>query len=413
MASGPPPAGALDLSDPDLYVEHGGAPHAYLAELRAGDPVHWAEPPVHASTAAPIHEGYWVVTRHADCVAALTRPSTFSSSRGGPVWWALDDDAQAGLRYALAAMDPPEHTRARDRIASRLGPLLGEGLEDALRAEARRLVAGLRDRRECDFARELAPALPGFALCELAGVPADERATFLTHARRLFGADDDPAPTPGAAQQAATELWLMLCDLAERQRDAPTSTLLGRCLEQARMDGPLTDVELNNLFLMLVAAGLEAPTHAASHCIRLLLEHPAARDRVFENPDEALPGAIEETLRFASPRTAVGRCATTDVTLGDARIRAGQRLHLSLVSANHDEAVFDDPMHFDVTRDPNPHLAFGAGPHECLGAELARMQLRALLREVAVELPTLAFAGPPRIQRSHLVAGIRELPVRW
>ena len=404
--------GDLDLSDPDLYVARGGAPHDYLAMLRREDPVHWQPPPETPRTRSPIERGYWVLTRHADCVAAARAPDLFSSSARGPFLFDLEEDGLTGVRCLLIGQDPPHHTRLRSRIEEELTPQRAKELEPGLRERIGALVGRVAPRGSGDLVGDLAAELPLLLLGELLGIPGPELARLRGWAMQLVGADDRELSRGADAMEAATQLWLGFHELGETQRQRP-DTWLGR-LAQTGIHGPgLSGTELDDLCLLLLVAAHEPLRHAATHVVRLLLEHPEPYARVRTDPDRHLPGVIEETLRYASPVLGCARTATADTEIGGRRIRAGDKVVLSYASANRDEAQFGDPMRFDPAREPNPHLGFGCGEHGCLGADLARMALGAFLREVLTRLPALEAAAPPRFQRSCVLAGIRELRVRW
>ncbi len=404
--------GDLDLSDPDLYVAQGGPPHDYLAMLRREDPVHWQPAPQARKTRSPIERGYWVLTRYADCVGVARAPDLFSSSARGPFLFDLEEDGLVGVRCLLVGQDPPHHTRLRRRIAQGFTPQRVKELEPRLRDGVRELVGRVAPRGGGDFVGDLAAELPLLLVGELLEVPGSERERIRGWAMQLVGADEPELSDWADPMEAATQLWLAFHELGEAQRPRP-ETWLGRLAQAGAQGAGLSGTELDDLCILLLVAANEPMRHAATQIVRLLLQRPETYARVRTDPSRHLPGVIEETLRYASPVLGCARTATADTEIGGRRIRAGDKVFLCYASANRDEAQFTDPMRFDPSREPNPHLAFGCGEHACLGAGLARMALEVFLHEVLTRLPAMEAAAPPRFQRSCVLAGIRELRVRW
>jgi cytochrome P450 len=202
-------------------------------------------------------------------------------------------------------------------------------------------------------------------------------------------------------------------DLAAQKRARPDETLISKYVNGDVDGAKISDFELNNFFLLLSVAGNETTRNATSHFVRLMSEHPHELARLRSDLDALLPGAIEEALRYSPPVMYFRRTATEDAEIRGTRIRAGDKVYLSYASANRDEEIFDEPDRFDIRRQPNDHLAFGIGEHFCLGASLARMQLRCLLRELLTRLPDLTLAAAAAIQRGTLIHGVKRMPVRF
>lgn len=391
-----------EVFDPDVCA--GGAPFATLAALREHDPVAWCD--------LPGTPGFWLVTRHADVVAVSRDHDTFASERGTVL---LDDNPmeQAGM---LTSMDPPRHTRYRALVNRGFTPRRIAGLEPRVRELARRIVDDIAEAGTCDFVPQVSAELPLQVIAELVGIPVEDRDRIFAWSNAIgsMGVEDpEYAPTPDAVVRAGAELFAYTDALVAERRQGPRDDIL-TALIAAEVDGQrLTRVQLDLFVLLLAVAGNETTRNALSHGMLALTQHPDQRDRLLADP-ELLPTAVEEVLRWATPVTHFRRTATRDVELGGRRVRAGDWVVVHYLSANRDGAVFDDPDLFDVGREPNPHLAFGGGgAHFCLGAALARLELRVMFEELLTRLPDIEVAGPPDRLRSSFFHGIKHLPVRF
>jgi cytochrome P450 len=408
-----PDPGTLDLTDPELVAREGGPPHAYLRRLRREAPVCWHEPPASQRGVMRVERGYWVVSRHEDVVSVSRQPRLFSSAIGSHLIADMSEDDVAGMRTQLIGMDPPQHVKYRRLVLRGFTPRMVARLEPRIREHARRIVDAVARRGECEFVEELAAELPLTLICELVGVPHEDRKKIFEWSNQLVGADDPDLQSGGDPRLVAMQMWMYSNELAERKRAAPDDTLMSTYVH-SEVDGEtISTVEINHFFVLLAVAGNETTRNATSHFVRLMSEHPEAWRSVCADVEGRLEGAIEEALRFSPPVMYFRRTATEDTEIRGTRIHAGDKLYLSYASANRDEAVFADPDRFDVARDPNDHLAFGIGEHFCLGASLARMQLRCILREVATRLPDLALAGPASIQNGALIHGVKRMPVHF
>jgi cholest-4-en-3-one 26-monooxygenase len=360
----------------------------------------------------PVTQGYWVISKHADVVQVSRNPRLFSSAAGAHLIGDLAEEDLQGLRTQLISMDPPQHVKYRRLVLRGFTPRMVKKLEPRIRAHARRIVAGAARRGECEFVEELASELPLTLICELMGIPEEDRRRIFDWSNQLVGADD-PDQAAADPKLPAMQMWLYSNELAERKRRTPDDTLISAYVHGAVDGEKISTVELNHFFVLLAVAGNETTRNATSHFVRLLCEHPEQHARLRSDPERLLPSAIEEALRFSPPVMYFRRTALADVELRGAKIRAGDKLYLSYASANRDEDVFAEPDRFDVARSPNDHLAFGIGEHFCLGASLARMQLTCLLGELLARLPDLALAGAPVLQRGTLIHGVKRMPVRW
>jgi len=411
---GPAPRpGELDLSDPELVVRSAGPPHAYLRRLRREAPVCWHDAPSRPRGILGVTRGYWVISRHADVVHVSRHPRLFSNAQGSHLLGDMAEDDLAGMRTQLIGMDPPQHVKYRRLVQRGFTPRMVAKLEPRIRACAREIVDRVAARGECEFVEDLASELPLTLICELIGVPHEDRKKIFEWSNQLVGADDPEQQGGPDPRVFAAQMWMYSNELADRKRAAPDDTLISTYVH-SEVDGEkISTVEINHFFVLLAVAGNETTRNATSHFLRVLSSHPAERARLLADLDGLLPSAIEEALRFSPPVMYFRRTATEDTEIRGVRIRAGDKLYLSYPSANRDEEVFEEPDRFDVAREPNDHLAFGIGEHYCLGANLARMQLRCILRELLTRLPDLAPSAPPAIQHGTLIHGVKRMPVRF
>ena len=428
--------------DPATYV--GGVPFDALARLRRDMPVAWvAETPVLGWPGGP---GFWLVLRHADVESVLTRPRLFSSALGATqIRDPATPRALSYVRRMMLNMDPPEHSRLRRLLSRSFTPRAVAQLEHRIRGHARaicdRAFAGRRG--ECDFAKEVAADLPLLTLADVLGVPEQDRWLLFDWSNRVIGYQDpdyassaefDPAagtpmareahalrPVPDGdgrmpdprTREGMPDLYAYAHLLADEKRRRPGDDVMSILLAQADDDGGRVSVaEFENMFWLFAVAGNETLRNGLPGACIALLEHPDAQDHLRADP-ALMPAAIEEMLRWWTPVMTFRRTATSGCELSRQRIREGDKVVVSFTSANRDEAVFADSGRFNIYRHPNPHLAFGHGPHFCLGAHLARTQMRALFDEVLTRTSALIYAGEPSYLRSNFQRGVKRLPVAW
>jgi cholest-4-en-3-one 26-monooxygenase len=396
----------INLLDRDVFAS--GVPHEWFTYLRAHHPVfHHPE---------PNGPGFWVFSKHADVRAVSRDPATYSSDqdRGGvtPLEEPETPNANSGFKVLLA-MDPPEHTRHRKLVSRGFTPRMIKMLESHIRELAQRILDRAIAKGSCDFVVDVAAELPVEVIAELIGVPREDRRKIFDWTNRMVG-DEDPEYFVGEGQvlQAQIEMFTYVRELCERRRHEPRDDIMTALL-QAEVEGDkLTDLELNAFFLFLSAAGNETTRNAATHGLQAFLENPAEYDKLVADPEGLSGSATEEILRWASPVMYMRRNVTADTELRGQALKAGDKVSIWHVSANRDEEVFDDPFRFSIERQPNEHVAFGGGgPHICLGASLARLELRVLFEELARRVPVLRALGAPVPLRSNIVAGIKHLPV--
>lgn len=396
------PPGLADLTDPDVFLA--GAPHAAFARLRSEAPVAW-----HPQGDG---DGFWCVTRWQDVRAVSLDQRTFSSWRGGIMLRDFPEELLAAQRETLTAMEPGRHQAHRKLVSAAFVPRVIRELEPRLRTVTRDILDTLDGRSGCDFVVDVAAELPVVAICELLGIPREDRGRVIAWSNKLVGMDDpEYAGSPDDGPLAALELAMYAQQLAEERRSAPRDDILSQLLA-AEVDGErLGDAAFNAFVLVLAVAGNETTRNLISGGLHTLFEHPAAREAVVANP-ALLPTAIEEMLRWVTPVMHFRRTAERDVELGGRVIRAGDKVVMWYVAANRDETVFARPDVFDITRSPNDHLAFGFGPHYCLGASLAQLEVRVLFEELFGHYPEIAPAGPIARMRANHIAGIKHMPVQ-
>jgi cytochrome P450 len=404
--------GTVSLFDPDTY--RAGPPYEYLARLRREAPVCWHEKPgPEVTSASKLDTGYWVLSKYQDVIDVSRNPHTYSSHVGTSFLFDAGPNDLPGLQAMLVNMDPPGHVKYRRLVQRGFTPRMVAELEPRIRAHATRIVDNVARKGSCEFVTELACELPLILICELMGIPDEDRKQMFEWSNALIGGDDPEMKAGSDPMQVSVQMWMYANALAQKKREQPDDTLISKYVNGEVEGMKISDFELNNFFVLLAVAGNETTRNATSHFMRLMSEHPDQFELLKTDVDRLLPGAIEEALRFGPPVVAFRRTALMDSEIRGTRIRKGDKLVLSYPSANRDEEVFADPDRYDIRRSPNHHLSFGIGEHFCLGANFARMQLRCILREVLTRLPDIHVVGAPKRQRSNLIQGIRELRLEF
>ncbi|MCG8590541.1 MAG: cytochrome P450 [Proteobacteria bacterium] len=396
--------GDLDLCDIANYND--GVPLEYLDMLRREDPVHW-----HPETDG---KGFWAITKHADLVHISKHPKLFSSWLGGTNLPDRPEEDLAGMRAMLLNMDPPQHVKYRRLVQRGFTPRMVKELEPRIRQEARGVVDRVATKGECDFVQDLASELPLILICELMGVPVEDRHKIFDWSNKLIGFDDPEFQHSASdGKAAAMELWMYANAIAQQKKANPDDTLISKLINGSVDGEQLTEMEFNNFAVLLSVAGNETTRTVTTHGMRLLCEHPDQRDKLVQNLDRLLPTAVEEFVRYNPPVIHFRRTATEDTEIRGQRISAGDKVVMFYPAANRDEEVFENPTQFDVARDPNPHVGFGIGEHYCLGANLARMTLECIFREILTRIPDIQLAGPVKRLRGNFVDGIKEMRVSF
>jgi cholest-4-en-3-one 26-monooxygenase len=394
----------IDLLDSRTYV--GGVPHAHFAELRTKSPVRWMEPPGGA--------GYWAVTAYDDCVTVNRDWTHFSSHRRSALAMDLSEVELEQQQLMMLNMDPPLHTRYRRLVNKGFNPRMVRDLEQGIRQATDRIIDSVCEKGEADFVTEISAELPLIVIAELLGVPNHDRHRMFDWSNRMIGSEDpEYQVTPEIATQSALELYAYASELFAAKRLDPHEDLMS-ALAQVELDGErLSDFELELFFLLLTVAGNETTRNLMSGAMQAFFDHPDQWQRLLDDPS-LLRQTIEEMLRFVSPVMNFRRTATADVVLHGTDIAEGDKIVFFHVSANRDPSVFDHPDAFDIGRDPNPHIAFGGGgPHFCLGANLARAEVRVMFERLLTRMPDIHANGEPARLQSNFISGLKHLPVAF
>jgi cytochrome P450 len=404
----------IDFTDLDNFAN--GFPHELFAVHRRSAPVYWHEP----TDNTPDGEGFWSVASYAETLAVLKDPVTYSSVTGGARPFGgtlLQDLAIAG--QVLNMMDDPRHSQIRRLVSSGLTPRMIGLVEDDLRARARRLLDDVVPGEPFDFLVDIAAELPMQMICILLGVPESERHWLFEAIEPQF--DFGGSRKASLSQLSASErdaaagsrMYSYGQELIASKRANPTDDMLSVVANAALDDvdaQALSDLELYLFFSLLFSAGAETTRNAVAGGLLSLAEHPDQL-RSLRADFGMLPTAVEEMVRWTSPSPSKRRTATRDVTLGGQSIEAGQKVQIWEGSANRDAGVFDHADEFDIDRKPNPHLGFGQGVHYCLGANLARLELRVLFEELLSRFGAVRVVRPVEWTRSNRHTGIRHLVV--
>jgi cytochrome P450 len=426
MPDAQPADADLDFARTEFWARPPAARHEAFARLRA-----LPSPPYFEAPASPFgteERGYYALLRHADVTEASRNAGVFSSAAG--VTNVLNLPAEFNEYFgSMINMDDPRHARLRRIVSRAFSPRMIEKFTGDVARTAACVVSDLLGTGPCDFVEHVSARLPLTIICDMMGIPGEHydlvrknTAIMLSGTDPEFGGED----TGRAFTQimaAGQELAGLVTDLAQqredqqredRDRQGERADDLITALVTANVDGErLTDAELASFFIMLLAAGNETTRGAISHALVLLTSHPGQRALLTEDFEGRIGPAVEEIVRYASPVIWMRRTVTAGTTLSGLELHEGDKVLLFYQSANRDPAVFDEPDRFDITRSPNPHVGFGAaGPHFCLGAHLARLEISAMLRELLTRVPDIR-AGEPDYLRSSMINGIKHLPCEF
>jgi cholest-4-en-3-one 26-monooxygenase len=375
----------IDLTDTGLY-EH-GFPHEVFARLRVEAPVYWQE--FDGRLPDSVEPGAWVLSKHSD-VQALNRDDTRFSAIDGPMLTYVPE--MRGVM--LVSMDGEQHTRLRRLISAGFTPRMIGKLDEQCRTWAARLVDDALARGDIDFVSEIAYKLPMHMIADIVGIPESDRDWLFSIVNNLLLS----VASIGTSRDDVLGLQVELFEYAEqleRTKRKQPSDDVWTTLSTVELDGDgLGESELNFFFMLLTAAGSETTRNALAVGLATLAQHPDQLDRL-RSDRSLLRSAVDEIIRWASPISYFARRATVDVEIRGVPIKAGDRVTLWYPSANRDEEVFADPFTFDITRTPNPHVSFGGGgPHYCLGASLAKLEINILLDELLRRTETIEIVSP-------------------
>jgi cytochrome P450 len=396
---------SLDIYDPALYVA--GPPHETFAELRRTQPVFWQD--------MPDQPGYWAVLKYADVVRVAKEPVLYSASEGGVILENLTPEALVGMRMMLLAMDPPKHVNFRRPLAPSFKARVMAQLEGRVREICREIMHDAAERGDVEFVHDVTARLPTQVIGELMGLPREDWDAIHTMAERNTRSQDPEIMAntdPGEVDGAVVDMAMYgIKFAAERRAQEPKEDLTSLILATDFGGAPMNDVEFGSFFVQLVTAGNDTTMGMLANGLLVLMQHPDQLDAVRADPS-LIPGAVEEILRYENPLHYFRRTATADTELHGQPIAEGDKVAMIYTSANRDEEVFDDPQHFDIRRNPNPHLSFGIAEHFCLGVHLARLEGIVFFQELLATFPTIELTGEPRRTRSNLNNGLKELPIR-
>jgi cytochrome P450 len=396
---GPSP---IDLSNGQSFAQ--GFPHDFFRHLRAEDPVFWHEPTEHT----PGGEGFWVVSRYDDIEHVFRNPDLFSSEKGPDRPYAgtqLMDDKYAGQMMIMT--DNPKHARLRALVTSGFTPATLAKLEQDVCDLSAEILDAVADEECFDFVDKVAKELPLQVICAMVGVPREDRG-------QLIEWLDLGVSTPSEAIIAA-EYFRKVRDygraLIQEKKRNPTNDILSNVI-QAQIDGEsLTDRELESFFIMLFSAGSETTRSAIGGAMLAFIQNPDQLEKLRGDPG-LMRWALEEIVRWTTPSIYKRRTAMADTEIAGQKIAANQKVTIWELSANRDETKFDRPFDFDIARRPNRHIGFGAGVHFCLGANLARLEIRSVLNELMTRYKGFRLAGDPAWTPSNRLLGLRTLPVQ-
>jgi cytochrome P450 len=391
----------IDVYNPDSYTA--GIPHEQFAWLRENAPVYWHE--------HPAGHGYWVLSKHADVMAVSRDSKTFSAEAGFVMVDDLPPDILDMARNQLLGMDPPKHGPLRRAVITRFTSRMLAELEPQVRQIAREVMAQITAPQEVNFVESLAGDLPTAVICSMLEIPRNMWGQIRRWSDlQTSGSDPDLGGTMEEINQASVEMGTYGFQLACERKDQGGDDLISLLINQEVEGRQVSEMEFASLFIQLTVAGNETTRGLISSGMHELLKRPDLYQQLQAN-QEQLPLAIEEMLRWTCPLHYFRRTATCDTQIRGQAIKKGDRVVMLYSSANFDEEVFAQPMTFDITRSPNPHMAFGHGIHLCLGANLARTEARIFFEEFFAHFANIESGAEPVFIRSNSIHGFKEMPV--
>ncbi len=399
----------VDLTNLDMFVR--GEQFEAFKVLRAEAPVYWHE--------RKAGQGFWAVTTYDDALKVYHNPGAFSSERGISLMFSAQPvtDEQAGFGMMMITTDPPRHGKIRSLVNRGLTPRAVAVFEPHIRKITADIIDSVIEKGECDFVTEVAAKLPTAVICEMMGIPREYWELMFALGNMSIGVDDPEYQQGRTAAEtgnfAAAQIFSHFSKWIDNRRKHPGTDLISQLVHGDMGGGEkLTDLEVMFNCFLLIIGGQETTRNATSGGMLAVIANPAERAKLRANPG-LMPIAIEEFIRWTSPVTHLLRTAKKDIELHGQHIRAGDKVVAWNLSANRDEHAFPHADVLDVARTPNDHLAFGHGEHFCIGANLARLELRVMVEEVMRRMPDMELAGPPERLRSNFVAGIKHMPVRF
>ncbi|WP_051342416.1 cytochrome P450 [Pseudonocardia spinosispora] len=401
----------LTVVDPSAYAEEHRL-HEACAILRRESPVHWVD-------GSPDYNPFWVITRRADILEIEKNHEVFRNHPRPVLVPAYEDKRQAEqgqLLRTLIHIDDPDHKALRPIAADWFRPKTLRTMQENVNELARRYIDLMAERGgECDFVADVSVHYPLSVILSLLGLPESDFPRMLQLTQEIFGGDDPErrrGEDPEAMMAVVLDFFAYFQQLIANRRENPTEDLAS-AIANARIDGEyLSDIDAASYFVIIATAGHDTTSSTIAGGMHALVQHPEQLEKLRADPS-LLPGAVEEIIRWVTPVKEFMRTASRDYEIGGVTIKEGQSLLLMYPSGNRDEAEFDRPDEFDITRRPNRHVAFGAGVHFCLGAQLARMETQAIFGELLPRLEHVELAGPVTGVHSTFVSGLKQLPLRY
>lgn len=400
----------FDFTDPG--VNERSIPHDEFLALRQKAPVFWVEQEPGARSGMEGGTGYFAVSKHADVAAVSKNSKDFSTAENGAIirfQEGMTREMVEFQRVMLINQDAPDHTATRAIISRGFTPRAISALDEIMEQRAHSIVQEAVAKRTGNFVEDVSSELPLQAIADLLGVPQEDRRKLFDWSNSMLGYDDpDMVADPDVA---AAEILGYSMALAADRKANPRDDIVTK-LVQAHKDGAgLSDDEFGYFVIILTVAGNETTRNAITHGMNAFLDHPEQWELWKRERPETM---VDEVIRWATPVSSFQRTALNDVTVGDVAVKKGQRVGLFYASANFDDEVFTDPYTFDITRDPNPHVAFGGhGAHYCIGANLARQEVRLMFNALADHAPDITKVAEPRRLRSGWINGIKDLQVKY
>jgi cholest-4-en-3-one 26-monooxygenase len=397
----------LDIATPEHY-ETNGYPHREWTYLRRHAPVFWYD----RSNVDP----FWAITKHADIIELSKQPTRFLNEPRIAVFTnEIPPPEERSVRHLLN-MDPPDHGKYRHVSSKQFTPRAVRGLEAKVQRITKEVLDEAAQLENCDFVQNVSAPITIAVIAEMLGVPPADRALLFRWTNEIIAPADPEFQRAGGIEETFTqsriELFSYFHTLAEERRARPQNDIIS-VVAAGQVDGkPLDPVELLSYYFLLVVAGNETTRNAMTGGLLAFIENPGEWEKLKAHPG-LIDCAVEEIVRWTTPVIQFCRTATEDYVLRGQTIRRGQNVCLFYPSANRDEDVFEHPFHFRIDRNPNDHIGFGRGEHFCLGAHLARLELRCAFEQLRARVQKVELAGRAERVRSSFVGGIKRVPIRW
>ena len=386
--------------DPEYWGKY-GAPHDTLTALRRDDPVYWYE--------SDRFDPAWLLTRYADVELVGRNSKLFLSS---PRTVFHNPKGFRSPLVGLPQLDAPKHTLHRRAMQSWFTPKAIHGLEGRLAEIAKDVVDRIAATNSCEFCSEVGAQLPLKMICEFLGIPEDEERIVWQLTQDVFAVADPDMARAASAQEGVRNAMAFCADIGKSRRSTPTDDFAST-LANAEIDGEqMTIQEIASHLMIMISAGHDTTASAINGGMLALIQHPEQLAKLKAQP-ELTESAVNEMLRYVTPTTSFVRTAAEDTEVGGVKIKAGDDLCIHFAAANRDEAVFENGQEFDIERKPNRHLAFGTGPHACIGQLLARIEMKALFDELIPRLENVQLDGDPEYVKAFWVTGLKTLPIRF